>query len=47
MQSFNKDFYLGWNAALEAAAKALEDINAFPKDSMQSFATFIRTLKEK
>lgn len=41
------DFYLGWNAALEVAAKSIEDMDAFPKDSMQSFATFIRNLKEK
>jgi len=41
------EFQLGWNAALEAAAKAMEEMKAFPKDSMQSFATFIRTLKEK
>lgn len=38
---------MGYNAAIEEVAQAIEAMQAFPKDTLASFAIFIRNMKDK
>lgn len=41
------EYQAGWNDAIEKMAKAIEAMQAFPKDTLASFAIFIRSMKDK
>jgi hypothetical protein len=41
------EYHNGWNDAIEEMAKAIEAMQAFPKDTLASFAIFIRNMKDK
>lgn len=38
---------MGYNAAIEEVAQAIEAMQAFPKDTLASFAIFIRNMKDE
>lgn len=38
---------MGYNAAIEEVAQAIEAMQAFPKDTLDSFAIFIRNMKDE
>lgn len=41
------EYKTGYNAAIEEVAQAIETMQAFPKDTLASFAIFIRSMKDK
>lgn len=45
MQSDERKFLAGWNGALELAAFEIEQMKGFGKDTLSSFAIFIRGMK--
>jgi len=38
---------IGYNTAIERVAQAIEEMQAFPKDTLASFAIFIRNMKDE
>ena len=41
------EYQNGWNDAIEKVAQSIEEMQAFPKDTLASFAIFIRNMKDE